>query len=90
MKSRHRRPLVVNIRTEEYDIYIGRGSIWGNPFRIGKDGSRGECIKKYRRMILERPDLLRRLPELEGKRLGCFCKPKACHGDVIVELVMKI
>ena len=87
VKSRRKRPLVVNVRTEGYDVYIGRGSIWGNPFRIGKDGSKDEVIEKYREMILERPDLLRRLPELEGKRLGCFCKPKACHGDVLVELI---
>jgi len=27
------------------------------------------------------------LHELKGKRLGCFCKPKLCHGDVLVELI---
>jgi hypothetical protein len=82
---------VVNIRKlkkgEGYDVYIGRPSKWGNPFLIGQDGTREEVIKKYRRYILSRPDLLRQLKELKGKKLGCWCKPKACHGDVLVELL---
>jgi hypothetical protein len=27
---------------------------------------------------------------LKGKVLGCFCKPKECHGDILVELVEKL
>lgn len=38
---------VVNLYKEPYDVYIGRGSPWGNPFVIGKDGDRKECIDKY-------------------------------------------
>lgn len=78
---------VVNKYKESYDVYIGRGSIWGNPFIIGKDGDRDEVIKKYEDYIKTCPDLLDSLPKLKGKRLGCFCKPKACHGDVLVKLV---
>ncbi|MFW6130894.1 MAG: DUF4326 domain-containing protein [Atribacterota bacterium] len=78
---------VVNLKNEEYDIYIGRGSKWGNPFVIGKDGNRKEVIKKYKTYILTKPQLLKDLNELRNKRLGCFCKPKACHGDVLVELL---
>lgn len=81
-------PVVVNLRKEKYDIYIGRPSPWGNPFAIGKDGTREEVIAKYRLYIKGRKDLLARLPELAGKRLGCYCKPEACHGDVLVELLM--
>ena len=78
---------VVNIKTRaEYDVYIGRGSKWGNPFRIGPDGTREEVIEKYRQMILKRPDLLSALGELKDKALGCYCKPLACHGDVLAEL----
>lgn len=86
---------VVNVRYNPYDIYIGRGSagrrssVWGNPFHIGKDGSREEVIAKYRVYLLSRPDLLARLPELRGKRLGCFCKPLLCHGDVLLDLLKK-
>ena len=69
------------------DIYIGRPSKWGNPFQIGKDGSREEVIEKYRKWILKKPELLNSLHELKNKRLGCFCKPLACHGDVLIELI---
>ena len=79
--------LVVNLRWESYDVYIGRPSIWGNPFEIGRDGTREEVVKKYREWIMNRPKLLAKIKKLRGKRLGCFCYPKACHGDVLVELV---
>ena len=39
---------VVNKYKEDYDVYIGRGSKWGNPYRIGEDGTREEVIEKYR------------------------------------------
>lgn len=86
---------VVNLKEEPYDLYIGRadsekglkGSIWGNPFMIGRDGSRDEVIAKYRAWILEQPELMDRLPELKGKILGCWCKPKPCHGDILLELI---
>lgn len=79
---------VLNIYYEKpYDIYIGRPSPWGNPFVIGRDGTRAEVVEKYRKYIKSAPRLLARLPELKGKRLGCFCAPRPCHGDVLVELV---
>ncbi len=78
---------VVNLRKEKYDVYIGRGSKWGNRFVIGMDGNREEVIRKYRRWIMKNDCLLFCLEELKGKVLGCFCKPLACHGDVLVELV---
>lgn len=81
--------VVVHCRRSEYDIYIGRPGKWGNPFRIGPDGDRNEVIRKYREWIMGQPELLASLHELKGKRLGCWCKPAACHGDVLVELVEK-
>ena len=81
---------VVNLRKERYDIYIGRGSKWGNKFVIGKDGDREEVVRRYREWILNNKELLGSLHELKGKVLGCFCKPKACHGDVLVELVNEL
>ena len=78
---------VVNIRYSQYDVYIGRGSIWGNPFIIGRDGTRLEVIDKYRDWIVAQPELLAQLHILQGKILGCHCKPKACHGDVLIELI---
>lgn len=80
---------VANIdRGEKYDIYIGRGSKWGNPYAIGFDGDdRDEAIRKFeydfQRGFLKftKEDVL----QLKGKTLGCYCKPAACHGDVLAE-----
>lgn len=80
---------VVHCKKESYDVYIGRPSKWGNPFIVGKDGTRKQVIEKYKNWILNNPELLKDLPELKGKRLACWCKPKACHGDVLVELLEK-
>jgi Domain of unknown function (DUF4326) len=82
--------LVVHCKKESIDVYIGRPSKWGNPFKIGKDGSREEVIQKYRRWILANPVLVAQVPtELRGKKLGCWCKPNPCHGDVLAELADK-
>lgn len=78
---------VVNIDTSAYDVYIGRASKWGNPFVIGTDGDRTKVIEKYKFYLLRNRELMRSLGELWGKRLGCHCKPLACHGDFLVEQV---
>ena len=81
-------PIVVNMRSGcDYDIKICRPSKWGNPFIIGKDGNRDRVILKYRTYLQMKTSLLKDIHELEGKVLGCWCKPKACHGDVLVEFV---
>ena len=77
---------VVHVR-EAYDVYIGRGSVWGNPFVIGKHGDRDEVCDKYVSWFMAQPDLIKRGGELRGKRLGCYCKPKRCHGDFLVNLI---
>ena len=78
--------VVVHIR-EPHDVYIGRPSKWGNPFYLGIDGNRAEVIAKYREWISKQPLLLADLEELRDKRLGCYCAPQSCHGDVLVELL---
>jgi len=82
---------VVHCKKEKYDVYIGRPSKWGNPFSIGKDGSREEVIKKYEEWITngEGKYLLNDLHELKGKILGCWCSPKPCHGDILLKLINK-
>ena len=45
-------------------VYVGRPSKWGNPFAIGRDGSRDEVIAKYRAWIVQQPALMAALPEL--------------------------
>lgn len=81
---------VVNCQKSEYDVYIGRPSKWGNPFKIGRDGNRDEvCVMHWNWLVekLSAPDG-RKPPtfdemqnELTGKRLGCYCAPLRCHGD---------
>lgn len=73
---------VVHCRREPYDVYIGRGSPYGNPFKIGPDGDREEVVARFEQYLPTRPDLLALAPSLRGKILGCFCAPKACHGHV--------
>lgn len=79
--------MIVHCKKEPYDVYIGRPSKWGNPFTIGKDGTRNEVIEKYRKWILTQPQLLADLKELKGKILGCWCYPQHCHGEVLEQLV---
>ena len=82
---------VVNRRDSHFDVYIGRGTKWGNPFRTGRDGTREQVIDQYRDYVVDKiltgewtaGDIL----ELKGKRLGCTCAPKSCHGDVLVEAI---
>lgn len=77
---------VVHCKREPYDVYIGRPSKWGNPYLVGPDGGRLEVIEKFRERILCTPELMRQLPELKGKTLGCWCSPAPCHGEVLIEL----
>lgn len=81
---------IVHCKREPYDVYIGRPSKWGNPFKVGVDHKRGECVDLYEEYILQRPELLADLHELKGKTLGCWCKPYRCHGDVLVKLCEKL
>lgn len=81
---------VVNLRRDTYDVYIGRGSLWGNPFVIGKDGTREEVIAKYKQWIVTQPHMLARLHELQGKTLGCYCAPKICHGDILARMAEEV
>ncbi len=70
-------------------IYVGRPSKWGNPFVIGRDGTRDEVIAKYRAWIVQQPTLLAVLHELRGKDLVCWCAPERCHADVLIDLVAR-
>ena len=81
---------VVHCNKSTYDVYIGRPSKWGNPFTEKEHGSRTEVIKKYKEWLFnssDAEDVRNSLHELKGKTLGCWCKPKACHGDILVEII---
>jgi len=79
---------VVNKYRDKYDAYIGRPSPYGNPYSVKEYGREG-CIKMYKNYFYERIASDAKFKEavlkLKDKTLGCFCKPLACHGDVIKE-----
>lgn len=77
---------VVHIKRAPWDVYIGRPSKWGNPFVIGRDGTRADVIRKYEEWLKLQPQLMNSLHELKGKTLGCWCAPQACHGHVLARL----
>lgn len=91
---------VVNIKTDpnfngQIDTptysYIGRGSYWGNPYSMHEENqSREEVIRKFKYDFdfekfpyKDKAEVYK----LAGKRLGCFCKPEACHGDVLADFL---
>ena len=67
-------------------VYIGRPSMWGNPFVIGRDGTRADVIAKYEIWLLRQPRLMAQLDRLAGRDLICWCAPLPCHGDVLLRL----
>ena len=95
---------VVHCKKEDYDVYIGRPSLWGNPWSH-KEGTQAEykvetredSVDCYRQWLKgtdfedvlqdKRRAIMKRLQELKGKKLGCWCSPSSCHGDVLSELV---
>lgn len=89
---------VVHCKKESYDVYIGRPSKWGNPFthletrnraEIKVD-TRDEAVAAYEDYIRNKPELMADLHKLKGKVLGCWCKPKSCHGDILVKLINEL
>lgn len=93
--------IIVNKHHGKSGEYIGRGSPLGNPFVIGKDGSREQVIAKYRvwlneQIMRKNPVVLDELNRLgnkaideKGLALQCFCYPKPCHGEIIKEKLVK-
>lgn len=93
-------PLVVNIRTADYDVFCGRGSDWGNDWThlpLSKTQAkyqvhtREESISAHRADFLSKPELVAKAKrELKGKRLGCYCAPKSCHCDILAEVANEV
>lgn len=85
---------VVNLYKEDYDQYIGRpgkgkDGYFGNPHILKPNEPRGLTVNRFTIYFYERlqhdPEFKERVHSLKGLRLGCFCKPNPCHGDVIAE-----
>lgn len=94
------RTRVVNLRREDYDVYIGRPGhgeegYYGNPIKRGPDDPPGSSIPAFEAYFLNRvetdPEFRERVLGLKGKRLGCFCSPNSqtCHGKVIIRWLHK-
>lgn len=87
---------VVHCKREQFDVYIGRPSAFGNPYSH-KDGtraqfkvaSRDEAVEAYRRWLWKKMEsdaaFKQDVATLAGKTLGCWCAPQRCHGDVLAQ-----
>lgn len=79
------------MQKDKYDVYIGRknkdllASKWQNPFKMSNESERDYVCLMYELYLNTRPDLLVEVKELKDKILGCYCYPKKCHGDILVE-----
>jgi hypothetical protein len=83
---------VVNCQRDDYDVYVGRPSVWGNPFIIGVHGNRSEVVLMHREWIDglrkgptgEEPPTREQIRALRGLKLGCWCGDnQQCHGDYL-------
>lgn len=77
---------VVNKIYSHYTIGIGRPNPLGNPYIIGRDGTRKEVVEKHKILFLN-SERLKEIARETGtdEILGCYCKPLPCHGDIIAE-----
>ena len=69
-------------------VYIGRPSIFGNPYPLTEEIGREKVLEDYKSYFyqaIEVEEFRNLVFELAGKTLVCYCAPKACHGDVIAE-----
>lgn len=87
--------LVVHCRRSHYDVLIDRTTKWGNPFTHVRDrptlasflvATRDEAILAYEAWLATQAHLMDALYELRDKVLGCWCRPLACHGDVLIRM----
>jgi len=91
---------VVNLFEEEFDVYVGRAGfgkdgLFGNPYRLYKDGTRDEILEKFRKYFHHRlsndPAFHQKVHDLKGLRLGCFCRDiHRCHATIIAAYVNTI
>lgn len=82
-------PRVLNARVDAIPadaVWIDRTTEFGNPYVVGRDGERGECVRLHAEMVdrmsHRQKELLR--GRLRGKDLVCWCAPAPCHGDKLL------
>ena len=68
-------------------MLVDRRTTWGNPFKVGRDGTREQVIASYRAQLWRRIRAgevsLHELAGLDGMWLACWCDPLPCHGHVL-------
>ena len=88
-------------RMPENAIYVGRGTVYGNPWRVGEwQLTAQDAVRFYREWLgpdgvafypdlaERRQQLLSRLDALRGHDLACWCAlDSPCHADVLIELL---
>lgn len=85
------RPTVANVADRDLrpgDVYVGRPSEWGNPYQVGRDGTRERVIALYATYLGHNPELVVALWKRRPLRLLCHCAPLACHADVLAGAVL--
>ena len=80
---------IVHCKRQKYDVYVGRPSIFGNPFTLKDDSNREEVIELYKRYFYQKIEtnsqFKKAIDKLKGKILGCWCYPKDCHARIIID-----
>ena len=87
-------------RDMSFYVKGAKGSIWKNPYKVSKSSkttksknkktySLDESLELYKSHIENDQELVKLLPTLKNKTLGCWCKPNKCHGDILIELINK-
>ena len=77
--------------TEKKTRFPKESSMFCNPFKVGKDGTREQVIEKYEKYIKEKIIVNNKLKEelikMKNKNLGCWCFPEKCHGDILLDII---
>lgn len=92
VRERGETRLVSMRQTDDYDKRIDRATRFGNPYKThsaGGDYTREESIRRYRNWfetkVSQNEEFREAVEDLRGKTLSCWCVPKPCHGDVILD-----
>lgn len=68
-------------------VKVDRSTPFGNPFPLVNEGFRRSCLERFGEYALGRmakdPEWALAVRALRGKRLICWCAPKACHADIL-------
>jgi len=85
---------VVHCKKEKFDVYIGRPGYFGNPFVLHREQDRESVVHRYelyaRKRMIEDIEFEKKIKDLYGKTLGCYCAPRLCHGDILLKIAEEL